>query len=109
MMTIYIILCAILSVLFCFNVREQYIMAHLLPWKTYIEPIQHRQEADDIVIEKKIKDIINHYYGMTVVPIRRAMIIEKFGPDLGDIIVSYLPMDDEFEITGDVAKGRTVF
>ena len=45
---------------------------------------------------------------MTVIPIRRAMVIEKFGADLGAIVLSYLPSDDTFDGLADVVKVRTV-
>ena len=44
-----------------------------------------------------MKNIINHYTGIIVVPIRKAIVIDHFGPDLGPIILSYLPIKDEFE------------
>eukprot|EP01084_Bolivina_argentea_P227904 384991_1 len=103
MITIYIILCAILSVLFYFNAKEQYLMAHLQPAKRTLSKIKN-----DTNVELKIKEITNHYYGITIIPIRRAMIIEKFGPDLGPIIVSFLPTDDTFDIVGDVVTVKTV-
>ena len=52
--------------------------------------------------------IFNHYLGIIVVPIRKAMIIEHFGPDLGPIILSYLPNKDEYEAKENMSKLRTV-
>ncbi len=104
MITIYIILCAILSILFYYNIKEQYLMAHILPSKGYLE----RVVLDEEEMKIKIKKITNHYFGMTVIPIRRAMIIEFFGRDLGPIIVSYLPNDDNFDTIGDVLIVKTV-
>eukprot|EP01083_Nonionella_stella_P173863 601023_1 len=104
MMTIYIVLCGVLGILFYLNAKEQYLMAHLLPHAGYIS-YRHKSESD---VENNIQKITNHYYGIIVVPIRKAMIIERFGPDLGPIIVSYLPSDDKFELAGDVVRVTTV-
>ena len=42
-------------------------------------------------------------------PIRRAMVIDHFGPDLGPIILSYLPNNkDEYESNENVRVVRTV-
>ena len=55
-----------------------------------------------------LKDITNHYLGIIVVPIRRAMLIDHFGRDLGEIIVSYLPNEDTFDDSGNMMKVTTV-
>eukprot|EP01083_Nonionella_stella_P040228 109311_1 len=63
---------------------------------------------DEDHVESTIKDITNHYYAMMFIPIRRAMIIDTFGPDLGVIIASYLPNDDEFDVAGNLSKAIVV-
>ena len=45
---------------------------------------------------------------MTFIPIRRAMIIEHFGPDLGTIILSYLSDDDEFDVSAEISRAKVV-
>merc|ERR1711971_183120 len=96
--------CCITSVLMWFNVREQYLLAHILPSEDRMR-IPTKQPG---WAEAEIKRVTNHYYGITVIPIRRAIVIERFGFDLGSIIVSYLPTDDTFDGVGDVVKVRTV-
>ena len=103
MLSIYLALCAIVWVLFYFNLKEQYIMHHLLPSKTFIGCKITEQEAPSV-----LKKIMNHYYGIIVVPIRRAMVIDHFGPDLGPIILSYLPNKDEYESNENIKLVKTV-
>eukprot|EP01083_Nonionella_stella_P066301 174456_1 len=104
MISIYIILCIVLSVLCYYNAKEQYTMCHLLPsQKRFGERFNN-----EAYVESTIKKITNHYYGMTFIPIRRAMIIDTFGPDLGQIIASYLPNDDDFDVAGNLVKATVV-
>ena len=105
MITIYIGLCSIIWVLFYFNLREQYVMHHLLPSKRFLLNNGKLTEQDS---EELLKKITSHYYGIIVIPIRRAMVIEHFGPDLGPIILSYLPNKDEFESNENVKIVKTV-
>eukprot|EP01083_Nonionella_stella_P133123 404718_1 len=94
MITVYLILCVILSILFYLNCCEQYLMAHILPaegyfWGYYYDGFKNKDEL--------IKAITNNYFGIIVIPMRKAIVTERFGPDLGKIILSYLPIDDEYE------------
>eukprot|EP01084_Bolivina_argentea_P113469 202206_1 len=92
MITIYIGLCVILSILLYLNAHEQYLMAHILPSKSTVPHI--RSES---VVTKSIKSITDHYYSIAVIPIRKALVYESFGPDLGEIILSFLPTKDHYE------------
>ena len=103
MMTIYLAGCGIIWILFIANCFEQYMMHHLLPSMSSLPPYISEAKADQL-----LKDITNHYFGMIVVPIRKAMVIEHFGPDLGPIILSYLPTKDEYNVNENIAKVRTV-
>ena len=104
MITIYLILCIILSILFVLNCSEQYIMSHILPAEDYIYCIYKHTPT-----QKIIKQITNKYYGIIVIPIRRAIIVDHFGPDLGPIILSYLPLEDEYSnANNDVVKAKMV-
>ena len=100
MITVYLVLCSTLAVLLYLNAKEQYLLSHILPMKASL----YRVNGDS----SYLKDITNHYYGMTVIPIRRAIVLDHFGDDLGEIIVSYLPNDDEFENADHVLKVTTV-
>eukprot|EP01083_Nonionella_stella_P215855 776484_1 len=102
--SIYIALCIVLSVLFYYNAKEQYIMCHLLPSRKHFG----NSFKDEAHVESTIKGITNHYYAMRFVPIRRAMIIDIFGPDLGEIIASYLPNDDDFDSAGKLVRAIVV-
>ena len=103
MITVYLALCAILSVLLYLNMEEQYLLSHILPFTSSLPTISSSESVDGY-----LRDIANHYLRMTVVPIRRAIVIDHFGVYLGEIIVSYLPNDDEFENAGNVPKVTTV-
>eukprot|EP01084_Bolivina_argentea_P148080 258967_1 len=92
MITIYLALSVILSILFYINCCEQYLLAHFLPSESWIYFVTSERISKD-----SIKDITNHYYEIIVIPIRRAIVIEHFGPDLGPIILSYLPLTDHYE------------
>ena len=102
MITIYLILCIILSILFCLNIKEQWLMYHIMPH------LKHLKQYSELEANDKLKKITNHYYGMTVIPIRRAMVLEHFGPDLGPIILSYLPDKDEFDISTNISRAKVV-
>ena len=102
MITIYLILCIILSILLYLNIKEQWLMCHIMPHLGRVMEFS-TQNADD-----KLKKITNHYYGMTVIPIRKAMVLEHFGPDLGPIILSYLPDRDEFDISANISRAKVV-
>merc|ERR1712087_188016 len=103
MITIYLVLNLVLAVLLYLNAKEQYLLFHILPFIDSLPVMRN-----EYLIDERLKTIINHYFGMTVIPIRRAMVIDHFGADLGPIIVSYLPNDDEFEDAGNVVKVTTV-
>ena len=105
MISVYLVLCSVTSVLLWFNVREQYLLAHILPSESKMKRIPSQPAGQ---AETEIRQVTNHYYGITVIPIRRAIVIERFGVDLGSIIVSYLPNDDSFGDVGGVVKVRTV-
>lgn len=91
MMSIYIALCGILSLLLCWNMSEQYLMAHILPSSGWVCAYKSTDK------KKITRDITNHYYGTIVIPIRRAIVIDCMGPDLGPIVLSYLPTDEVYE------------
>jgi len=101
MIAVYLFLCSTLALLLYLNAKEQYLLSHILPMKESFTKINFSSD-------QKLRDITNHYYGMTVIPIRRAIILDHFGDDLGEIIVSYLPNDDEFENADHVVKVTTV-
>ena len=106
MITVYLVLCSALAILLYLNAKEQYLLSHILPFKSSLDQIFHKIRPG--LVDEYLRDITNHYYGMTVIPIRRAIVLEHFGFDLGEIIVSYLPNDDEFEDAGHVVKVTTV-
>ena len=107
MITIYIGLCIIVWILFCFNLREQYVMHHIFPAINSLGTRSGSQLTAEYA-EDLLSRITNHYYGIIVIPIRRAMVIEHFGTDLGPIILSYLPNKDEYESKENVKLVRTV-
>eukprot|EP01083_Nonionella_stella_P173861 601011_1 len=92
MITVYLALCVLLSILFYMNCCEQYLLSHFLPASRSLTHIKTKMISDEL-----IKDITDHYYGIVVIPIRRAIVIDKFGQDLGPIILSYLPLTDHYE------------
>eukprot|EP01083_Nonionella_stella_P305503 1066017_1 len=92
MITVYLALCVLLSILFYMNCCEQYLLAHFVPSSDSFTPINSKSISEEL-----IKDITNHYYGIVVIPIRRAIVIDRFGQDLGPIILSYLPLTDHYE------------
>ena len=94
MITVYFGLSIFLAILLYLNVKEQYLLWHILPFSSQLN------QVTGLDGDRYLKKIANHYFGMTVIPIRRAIVIDHFGPDLGEIIVSYLPNDDEFESAG---------
>jgi len=104
MITIYLVLCVILSVLLYLNAKEQYLLFHILPYKRILETVDDDEKKTD----KIMREITNRYFGMTVIPIRRAIVIDCMGPDIGPIVVSYLPNDDDFGDVGGVVKVTTV-
>ena len=91
MISIYLGLCCIIFILLWLNCKEQYLMAHVLPSSTWMSV--HKSVSKDALIKK----ITNHYYGIIVIPIRRAIVIDAMGPDLGPIVLSYLPTDEQYE------------
>eukprot|EP01083_Nonionella_stella_P175374 610516_1 len=96
MITVYLILCVILSILFYLNCCEQYLMAHILPAESWFWSNRYYDNVFDRK-DEYVKAITNHYFGIIVIPMRRAIVTGRFGPDLGKIILSYLPIDDEYE------------
>eukprot|EP01083_Nonionella_stella_P093035 260585_1 len=103
MMSIYLCLICIVSVLFHVNAVEQYLMAHILPSQYTRFTMQTR------LTDGMIKQITNYYYGIVVIPIRKAIVIEKFGSDLGPIILSFLPLDDHYDASNkELIKVKTV-
>merc|ERR1712228_39537 len=92
MITIYIALCSILCVLLYVNYKEQYLSAHILPAAT---TLSHSSVTGlESVRQDLIKQITSRYYGIIVIPQRRAVVIGCMGPDLGPIVLSFLPTDD---------------
>eukprot|EP01083_Nonionella_stella_P001196 3488_1 len=101
MITIDLGLYCVLIILFYVNCTEQYLMAHILP-------SQKRMDLQCFT-DDTVKQITNHYYGIVVIPIRKAIVIEQFGPDLGHIILSFLPLDDHYDASdNEVIKVKTV-
>ena len=78
-------------------------MHHILPFSKYLSSTINEKHTDRL-----LKEITNHYFGIIVVPIRRAIVIDHFGPDLGPIILSYLPVKDEYDSVEKVARVKTV-
>ena len=103
MITIYMSLCGIVWILFIVNIKEQYLMHHIFPSDVYIRGNLTEEDS-----RRMLKKISSHYFGIIVVPIRKAMIIEHFGPDLGPIILSYLPAKDEYGVDQNITKVRIV-
>ena len=103
MITIYLSLCMIIWILFFLNLEEQYIMHHIIPGKVDVPYNINENDSNRL-----LKEITNHYFGIIVVPIRRAIIIDHFGPDLGPIILSYLPKKDEYDTNENVVRVKTV-
>jgi len=95
MISIYIGLSCIEVSLVYLNGKQQYLMAHLLPSSPYMSV---RGSMDK---EGLIKKITNHYYGVTVIPIRKAIVVDCLGPDLGPIVLSFLPTDEEYDYGSD--------
>merc|ERR1712130_130695 len=92
MISIYIGLCCIVFVLLWLNCKEQYLMAHILPGNSWLS---HGTIGYGVGIQEQCTQrIMNRYYGIIVIPQRRAVVIDCMGPDLGPIVLSYLPTDD---------------
>eukprot|EP01083_Nonionella_stella_P093884 263341_1 len=105
MMSVYMGLCSVLWILFYFNCREQYLMHHILPSMGRV----CYYDLTECKTEMTLKDTINHYYSTIVIPIRKAIVIDHFGSDLGPIILSYLPVHDEYESAhSNVVRIKTV-
>jgi len=107
MLTVYLALCAILLVLLCVNCSEQYLTAHFLPSSSNVRFPSSTDRS--VVLERVSRQVMDHYFGMIVEPIRKAMVTEKFGPDLAPIILSYLPKQDHYGKAGaDALKPKVV-
>ena len=101
LLSMYLTLSAVLLALLWLNCREQYILSHFVPAESSVE-----FALSDNSILRKVTD---HYYGMTVVLIRRAIVHDVFGPDLAPIILSYLPAGDHYEdAVSNIAKPKIV-
>ena len=96
MISTYLALCVALSILFYMNCCEQYLTAHFAPSYDWVNPSCDLAELSVTRLEELSSRVTDHYYGMVVVPIRRAMVTEKFGSDLAPIILSYLPLEDHY-------------
>ena len=104
MISVYLALCTILSVLFVWNCSEQYLMAHLLPGSKRLPEIRNEQKSKEYS-----KNITNHYYNIQIIPIREAILIDAFGIDIGPIILSFLPFVDDYVASSeDMVKVTTV-
>ena len=44
-----------------------------------------------------IDQITDQYFGIIVIPIRKAVVLNFLGPDIGPIVLSFLPTDDKYE------------
>ena len=104
MISIYLGLCGIIWILFILNLEEQYLMHHIVPSNYSLSGYG----INDQLVDTLLKNITNHYFGIVVVPIRRAIVIDHFGPDLGPIILGYLPAKDEYESGENVPRVKTV-
>ena len=96
MFSVYMTLSCILCVLCYVNCTEQHLMWHILPSKTWLTTRSATRSREATPTQEITKRITDHYYGIIVIPIRRAMVIDHFGHDLGSIILSFLPLDDVY-------------
>eukprot|EP01084_Bolivina_argentea_P091792 165212_1 len=103
MITVYLFLFIILMVILVLNISEQFLMYHMLGSRSNLKNITNIMTA-----KKWIKNIRNHYYGVITVPIRRAIVLDVFGNDLGPIILMYLPADDHYEGIEEVVLAKTL-
>ena len=105
MISVYLALCSVLSILFVWNCSEQYLLAHLLPGNSYTKTISGGYRD----VEQLTKEITNHYYNIVIIPIRQAVVIDVFGKDIGPVILSFLPLVDRFEASSkDMVKVTNV-
>merc|ERR1711978_55557 len=81
----------IVFMLFVPNMFEQYVLAHIYPGKEYLIGV-----SQDLQNEWS-KEISDHYFNILVIPIRRAIVIDAYGPDIGPVILSYLPLVDKYD------------
>ena len=65
--------------------RNQYLMWHIAPGRTEV-----RFKREDKGIHVYTRWLLK-YDKMMIVPIRNSLVLEKFGPDIGGIILSYFP------------------
>merc|ERR1719295_372765 len=100
MITIYLVLCTFLLVLLYLNMKEQCLLSHLLPFSKKLSKVLSQSPAHYAV--KLRQDIYNHYSGTILITIRRAMLFQHFGPDIGEIIVCYLPKIDDYDFRTDL-------
>ena len=104
MITIYLILATTVIILLYLNAKQQWLMAHILGYLRGMDTTKHSEK----VLDERMQNVFNHYYRVTIKPIRRAMIIDTFG-DIGGIILSYLKDSDEtFEQIAPVVKVKRV-
>ena len=104
MITIYLFLLLILMVMYAVNIREQFLLFHILGSKDFLNFSSVRPK----VAKESIKKIQNHYYGVVTVPIRRAIVLDVFGEDLGPIIISYLPVQDHYDGIEEIVLKKTL-
>ena len=103
MLTVYLLLLAVLLLISILNLREQYLLFHFLGSCSNLGSVSRVEDA-----KRWIKAISNHYYGVITVPIRRALVLDVFGADIGPIIISYLPAEDHYDGIEEVLLAKTL-
>mmetsp|Transcript_58974 Transcript_58974/g.97543 ORF Transcript_58974/g.97543 Transcript_58974/m.97543 type:complete len:96 (-) Transcript_58974:100-387(-) len=93
----------VLLLLYLLTGHQQFLSFHIMPSRENVPDIKDVELAT-----KWINEIRNHYYGVSAVPIRKAIVIDAFGVDIGPIIISYLPADDHFEGMQEIVMAKTL-
>ena len=86
MFHIYTSLIIIILILGGFVLYEQYHLWHIMPVLINLPEINDVKQGMAF-----INKVEKFYDSIIIVPVREAIIIDVFGPDIGNIIISYLP------------------
>ena len=92
MFHIYTSLIVIILILLGFILYEQYYLWHIMPVLNRLPDVI----SVDVAI-KFSKRVETFYDSIVIVPIRESIIIDVFGPDIGNIINQYIPKIEDNE------------
>merc|ERR1712129_649110 len=103
LISVYLTMSITVLFLFIANAREQYLLAHISPGLFSVQGVSVHQQ------KSMSKAVTDHYFNIIIIPIRRAVVMDAFGLDIGPIVLSYLPLVDEYDNSNkDVIKVTNV-